>query len=152
VGIGEREDAAMKPAAKDRKINDTFWWGTQWPPPKGSGNYAGEEMRAALAGGKYSNIKGVIVGYNDAYVNTSPVGTYAPNRFGLYDIGGNVWQWCEDWFDESQKGRVLRGASWHESDRTDLLSSSRLYFAPGYRFYVQGFRCVLAPVPAPPAR
>jgi formylglycine-generating enzyme required for sulfatase activity len=109
-------------------------------------------MQPALAGGKYANIKGVIAGYNDAYVNTSPVGTYAPNRFGLYDIGGNVWQWCEDWFDESQKGRVLRGASWHENDRSDLLASSRLYFAPGYRYYVHGFRCVLAPVAAPTAR
>ena len=71
--------------------------------------------------------------------------------YGLYDMGGNVWQWCEDWFDASHKDRVLRGASWGNDDRSHLLSSYRLHVASGTRLYNLGFRPVLAPatVPAP---
>src|SRR6202043_2465746 len=79
VGIGEREDAAKLPAEKSEKVNDVFPWGTQWPPPAGAGNYAGEELRPALAAGKYPYIKGVIAGYNDGFVETSPVGSFPAN-------------------------------------------------------------------------
>jgi tRNA A-37 threonylcarbamoyl transferase component Bud32 len=45
AGIGEREVAAKLPAVKSGKIGDVYPWGAQWPPPKGAGNYAGEELR-----------------------------------------------------------------------------------------------------------
>jgi formylglycine-generating enzyme required for sulfatase activity len=64
-------------------------------------------------------------------------------RMGLYDMGGNVWQWCEDWYDATQKDRVLRGASWVSYDRGTLLSSSRRPCAPGTRYLSSGFRCVV---------
>jgi formylglycine-generating enzyme required for sulfatase activity len=141
VGIGEREVAAKLPTDKAGKITNTFPWGNRWPPPKGAGNYAGEESRPVQA--KF-NIKAPIAGYNDGFENTSPVGSFAANRFGLYDMGGNVWQWCGDWFDKNQKDRVVRGASWNAGDRNLLLSSNRGSGTPGNRNANCGFRCVVS--------
>jgi len=157
AGIGEREDAAKLPSEKSQKVTDAFPWGTQWPPPPGAGNYGGEELQPALTAGKY-NFKGVLSGYRDDFVETAPVGSFSANRFGLYDIGGNVWQWCEDWFDKEQQHRVVRGASWSRSGRGNLLSSYRNHYAPGFRYYGNGFRCVIAsgsftpPDPAAPVQ
>src|SRR5258708_13163315 len=63
-------------------------------------------------------------------------------------MGGNLRQWCEDWFNSGQTHRVLRGASWDMSDRNPLLSSSRTVSLPDRhgRTTFRGFRCVLAPV------
>ena len=102
-------------------------------------------MQPALAAGKFTFIKGVLAGYNDGFVNTSPVGSFAANRFGLYDMGGNVWQWCEDWFDKDQMNRVLRGAARGYFDRDPLLSSYHGHRDPGDRYNLNGSRCVLAP-------
>lgn len=65
--------------------------------------------------------------WDDGYAFTSPVGKFKPNAFNLYDMHGNAWQWCADWYDdkyyentanvdpqgpESGEKRVLRGGSW----------------------------------------
>jgi serine/threonine-protein kinase len=65
-------------------------------------------------------------------------------------MGGNVWQWCEDWYDSEQKYRVLRGASWSPSDRACLFSSYRNNLDPAESFDTHGFRCALAPAASSP--
>ena len=72
---------------------------------------------------------------------TAPVGSFEANGYGLYDMGGNVWEWCQDWYSSEQIHRVLRGGSWfggtydlRVADRTSRNPSS------GYNHY--GFRCV----------
>ena len=98
-----------------------------WPPPRGAGNYA------------------VIAGIDDGFGATAPVGSFRPDSSGIYDLGGNVWEWCEDLYDSSGTERVLRGASWDDSDRGYLLSSYRIHYPRGSRYHDYGFRCVLAP-------
>jgi formylglycine-generating enzyme required for sulfatase activity len=70
--------------------------------------------------------------------------SFKPNKLGLYDLGGNVWEWCEDWYDNGQKERVLRGGSWLHIERGFLLSSRRCHYTPTSRYYhIGGFRCVV---------
>ncbi len=145
VGIGDREDVTKTPAEKTEKISDAFPWGTSWPPKDYTGNYASEELSPLLQEAtKPTNFRDIIPNYRDGFGTTSPVGSYAPNRHGLYDMGGNAWQWCEDWYDSTQKGRVRRGPSWNNGSRFSLLSSYRQQNEPSARFNGFGFRCVLA--------
>jgi formylglycine-generating enzyme required for sulfatase activity len=88
---------------------------------------------------------------------THPVGTKAPNAWGLYDMHGNVWEWCQDWYDEhyyansplrdplgpsSGQSRILRGGSWYCFDNF-CRSSNRGRYAPEGRLNSHGFRLVM---------
>jgi formylglycine-generating enzyme required for sulfatase activity len=134
VAVGLSQEKGDTPEDKSAKVL-VFPWGSQWPPPKGAGNYAGEEARSDW---------GVISGYNDEWPCTSPVGSFQANKFGLYDMGGNVAQWCEDWSDSRQTRRVLRGGSWSSGKREYVLSSDRASNTPENRSANHGFRCVIA--------
>lgn len=89
--------------------------------------------------------------------DTTPVMSYSPNGYGLYDMAGNVYEWCEDWYDHhyydlsvqephDPKGplqgvyRVLRGGCW-KSLKEDLRSSYRHRNNPGVMNGTYGFRC-----------
>lgn len=84
------------------------------------------------------------------YPYTSPVGYFAPNGYGLYDMAGNVWQWCWDRYGSYASGstpgprRVLRGGSW-DYDAIYCRSAYRYYDFPSHISSNRGFRCVLLP-------
>jgi len=143
VAVGLPSETGSTPKEKDMQIKDVYPWGTQWPPPSGAGNYADAayKIKAPTAT--------IIDGYDDGYAYTSPVESFAANKYGLYDMGGNVWQWCEDWYDGDQKDRVLRGASCFSGLPNNLLSSCRNRIAPDFRYSDIGFRCVLVGGVAP---
>jgi serine/threonine protein kinase len=134
VALGN--ESGNTPEQKKGKIK-VYPWGLGWPPPPGAGNYCGEEAK----GGRSS--WPVIAGYNDGYARTSPVSAFPPNRNGLHDMGGNVWQWCDDWSNANRFRRVLRGASWLNEHPDDLLLSNRRDDTPTSRRDNYGFRCVL---------
>ncbi len=122
VGIGDLEDPAATPDCKGERIKDVYPWGQGWPPPARAGNYG--------------------LG-DDGYSKTSPVGHFAANAFGLFDVGGNVWEWCEDWLDSDRCWRVVRGGSWIYDFPDFMLSSCRRCFGPDDRYVNLGFRCVV---------
>lgn len=127
VAVGLNESRIGTPKDKDVKAKDVYPWGTQWPPPRGAGNY-------------HSSLN------VDSYDRTSPVGSFGANRYGIYDLGGNVWEWCEDYYDGKSSSRVLRGASWDRfgfTGSTYLLSSFRDRSGAGKVYSDRGFRCVL---------
>jgi hypothetical protein len=139
LAVGLEQEEGATPKEKDSKVTGVYPWGNEWPPPSGAGNYADVATKR-----KYRGIA-TIEGYEDGYPETAPVGSFKSNRYGLYDLGGNVWEWCQDWFDETKQQRVVRGASWRNGPPEALLSSKRGNNVQNGRFHNIGFRIVFAP-------
>ena len=139
VGLGAegagtpKQKDALSLGNRQAKMGDIYPWGTQWPPPRGAGNYCGTESHAAAT----------LEDYTDSHARTAPVGSYNPNQFGIYDLGGNVAEWCDDWYDETKAQRVIRGGSWGSNKPPTLLAADRIQVPPSFRLDKFGFRCIL---------
>ena len=112
-----------------------FPWGAEMPPGKNSGNYA--DRKAAALFGR------IIGNYDDGYAVSAPVGSFSPNDKGLFDLGGNVAEWVNDFYDvvvsvgnkveadpmgpASGEFHVMRGSSWAHGAITELRLSYRDY-------------------------
>ena len=116
--------------------NWRYPWGQTWPARPDEANLL-EEHTA------------------DGHVVAAPVGSYRPNPLGIYDMGGNVWEWCLDWYGPRQQlhrtdpvgpasgpGRVVKGASWDYHSQRHQRSSGRDHLKPEGRWYDVGFRLV----------
>jgi formylglycine-generating enzyme required for sulfatase activity len=95
--------------------------------------------------------------YRNSSQRTHTVGLLEPNAWGLYDMHGNVWEWCSDWHEEYPKGavsdptgpkkgsiRVRRGGGW-SFKAAYCRSAIRYGFDPSHRFDSIGFRVALSP-------
>jgi hypothetical protein len=147
VGIGhdERWSKDTTPETLSQKIKDEYPWGKKWPPPTGSGNYADATWHDQSSGKS-------IDGYDDGFATTAPVMSFNPNKLGLYDLGGNVAEWVEDWWNGDQKLKVLRGGCFNVEHGPWLLSSHRYGAEPSRQWGAvtrgHGFRSVVE-LPAP---
>ena len=104
-----------------------------------------------------SNTIGDVAWYDgNSGSKTHAVGTKQPNELGIYDMTGNVWEWCQDWYGSyssspqtnptgavSGSGRVYHGGSWVSSAR-DCRTSYRGLSTPGARSFILGLRLVLS--------
>lgn len=114
-----------------------FPWGDALPPPPKSGNYA-DESAADLVGS-------IIKSYQDGFAVSAPVASFAANGKGLYDLGGNVAEWVNDFHDiavgqdvatdplgpAAGEQHVISGASWAQGGLTELRLSFRDYGLEG---------------------
>jgi formylglycine-generating enzyme required for sulfatase activity len=122
---------------------------------KGYANIADASLKRKYPGATY------VVDFDDGYPFTSPVGKFKPNDWGLYDMHGNVWQWCSDRYgkydktdnkdpqDANEHGlRVLRGGSWFNGPR-NCRAANRYRSEPADRGNNVGFRAAASAARTP---
>lgn len=150
------------PADRDQGARANYVWGINvWPPPTDKalmpGNFSDIARLQLDADGKPvdRDAKRELTlekeKYDDGYVYTAPVGSFCPNKFGLYDLAGNVAEWVSDNYGGSLPDYgVTRGGSWADGKEADgkhimLIASSRNAIKPDLKDSPYGFRCVIAP-------
>jgi formylglycine-generating enzyme required for sulfatase activity len=137
-------EAEWEYAARGGQPDKLYPWG-DGAPGQNHANLAGRE----------SALDWRSLNVDDGYPFTAPVGRFSPNRFGLYDMAGNLWQWCCDWYQENYyqqsleknpKGprqgseKVMRGGCWY-SPASDLRCSRRSHSFGWAGMPGIGFRC-----------
>ena len=120
-----------------------------------------------------TEVKDAVTSVEQAREHTEPVGGGKPNPLGLYDVVGNVWEWCRDWYDNrirrqdanpdvpyvmtdaevaahgpEETFKVLRGGAWDTGAADGFKLGSRLRYAPSMANRRTGFRCVVERQPA----
>ncbi len=150
-------EAQWEYACRGGKANELFLWGNSWLPEVNGEKYEnGPDETMHLKFPKMEYWKG----YNDGYVFYAPVGSFEPNGYGLYDMSGNVWEWCTDWFVEDlftteervdpevtkivkHKSKIIRGGAWCYSPNQHRNSERGVIEAEDFWAASIGFRCVL---------
>jgi formylglycine-generating enzyme required for sulfatase activity len=153
-------EAEWEYAARGGRNRERFPWGNN-PTPLVAGKIQanGPDERTL---GRFP-LWEIFTGFDDGYEMLAPVGRFAPNGFGLFDIAGNAWEWVGDWYapdayaklpavdphgPENSAGHVARGGSWGYAPR-QLRSSERGWAEPGFWTATFGFRCIRDEAPPP---
>ena len=142
-------EAEWEYAARSGGKRYFYAWGRQKPKRRLGGNVADESVRSE------KNNWIVWQGYYDGFIYTAPIGSFYSNEYGLFDMTGNVWEWCSDWYEPdyyansvqvNPKGpsdgshKVLRGGSWNMGP-LDVRTTRRLRYRVDVTLNYLGFRC-----------
>ncbi|MES2475381.1 MAG: SUMF1/EgtB/PvdO family nonheme iron enzyme [Verrucomicrobiota bacterium] len=145
--VGLEEDPKISPGWRHARKQQIFPWGANWPA---TGDRIGNLADVAAARAPGMTVERTIVGYDDDFVRTAPVGRFPANRLGLHDLAGNVQEWVQDRYSKVGGGDllgVLRGGGWTSYQPEELYSGSRNPVPPGFIDTSYGFRVVLAKEP-----
>ena len=140
VGIGRDERWTKTTTPESLKgLAKEFPWGGDFPPETKdqAGNYGDSAWHEKFPTQPW------LERYSDGFPTTAPVMSFKPNEFGLYDMGGNAREWVEDWWNEAQADRVMRGAFFGHITHDSLLSSFRDHAPPNRLDAHGGFRVVV---------
>ena len=98
--------------------------------------------KAGTDGPRYGEIDAIAWYKDNSEGSTHDVGTKTPNSWGLYDMLGNVWEWCSDIYDETIYGsyRVIRGGGWCDEARGCLATNRRRSHPTSFKIDDLGFR------------
>lgn len=100
-----------------------------------------EKQWAAFAAG--TSLDDAVTSVQTRRVSTEDVGSLRPNKFGLYDVRGNVWEWCLDPAEPDSDARVIRGGAFANSEPEKLDLSYRFALTMFYKIPGVGFRVVI---------
>jgi len=153
-------EAEWEYAARGGLAAAEYSWGDLPLPMVGDrlpANVADESFAAEFP--EVSRREGFVRGYDDLYPRTAPVGSFAANGYGLFDLTGNVFEWCEDVYvmgsnygsgvptgeaggDFQGGDRVMRGASWWAAAPRHYRVASRFRNGADHASAAVGFRCL----------
>ncbi len=142
AGIGGKEKRTPQttPAELSKNELKSYPWGDAWPPPPGCANIG--DLSYNLAAPVMEDEESFRFNdYDDGFAETAPVMSFTPSKLGIYDLAGNVAEWCADWHDAQRSTRVARGTVYFDSLRQRLSSSYRKPAPP--EDMTVGFRIVL---------
>lgn len=137
------DEPGRVPAQREFRVEKIFPWGRIWPPQDVGfkvGNLADET--AAQAPDIRRNR--TLIGYNDGFEKTAPVGSYPPNKQGIYDLAGNAYEWVLDDYSEQGQYGVLRGGCWNSYLKEHLYVTHRNAVRSFKKSNLYGFRIALA--------
>lgn len=139
IAGSEKRSPTSTPEELSKTEAGTFPWGKVWPPPPNGGNIGDVSLHAMQATAPTDKYLAL---YDDGFATTAPVMSFKPSKLGFYDLDGNVSEWCEDWFNEARRGRLIRGSNHQEITRYKSHPSYRTASASDNAF-AAGFRIVL---------